>query len=95
VTTTRKTNPLTLGSRDKRTATRRHEALIWENMLGTVYAQDETGDVRYFDYDWDAAIDFAGVSDCSDLRTVRWTGRANSYDHTAPRPRQFVLMGVR
>lgn len=41
--------------------TLRHRVAIWENMLGTVNAMNDRGEVRYFDYDWAAAREFAGV----------------------------------
>lgn len=55
----------------KRTSgvTRRHVPLVWECMLGTVEARNpETGEEKYFDYDWDAAREFAQVEKASDLR---------------------------
>ncbi len=55
-----------------RTVTKKHIPLVWECMLGTVYAQDPiTREVKYFDYDWDGARNFAQVSSCSDLRISR------------------------
>lgn len=41
--------------------TQKHRMAIWECMLGTVYARNAEHDVKYFDYDWDAAREWAGV----------------------------------
>lgn len=61
-------NPLKLGRKMK--PTQKHRMAIWENMLGTVYARNDAGETRYFDYDWAGAIAFAGADDTSrDLRT--------------------------
>lgn len=51
--------------------TQKHRPAIWEAMLGTVYACNDEGQVRYFDYDWDAAREFAGVAPERDLRVWR------------------------
>lgn len=49
--------------------TRKHRKLVWECILGTVYARNPvTGKEKYFDYDWDAARVFALVDRCTDLR---------------------------
>lgn len=41
--------------------TRGHRLAISPGILGTVYAVDEHGTARYFDYDRDAAYAFAGL----------------------------------
>lgn len=51
--------------------TLKHRPALWECMLGTVYAMNEQGVTRYFDYDWKAAIKWAGISDTSDARLAR------------------------
>lgn len=51
--------------------TQKHRIAIWENMLGTVYAMNDEGEARYFDYDWDAARDYAGVTPERDPRVYR------------------------
>lgn len=43
--------------------TKKHRPAIWENLLGTVMAMNDLGETHYFDYDWDAAIEHAGVND--------------------------------
>jgi hypothetical protein len=40
-------------------------------MLGAVLAMDDNGTVRNFDYDWDAAIEFAGVPHKTDIRIAK------------------------
>ncbi len=71
--------------------TKRHVPLLWENMFGTVYARStETKKVQYFDYDWAAARQFAGVKDATDLRIAR---SPMSYSD-GPREGQVALWGV-
>ncbi len=53
----------------KKKITKKHCPLIWECMLGTVFARDpETDIVKYFDYDYVGAHAWAKVKDCIDLR---------------------------
>lgn len=59
------------GGIKKRGVTRSHRPLIWECMLGTVYARSPEGEVRYFDYDWDAARAHAQVDQHRDLRIAQ------------------------
>lgn len=53
------TNPLRLGRKAK--PTRKHRPAIWECMLGTVYAMNDAGVVRYCDYRYDEALQWAGI----------------------------------
>lgn len=54
--------------------TRAHRPAVWENMLGTVYAMNDAREVRYFDYDHDGALAFAGVrEEGRDPRVARAT----------------------
>ena len=89
--TTRTTNPLKLGR--KMRPTKKHRPAIWENMLGTVYGMNDEGVTRYFDYRWDEAIEFAGVTPDRDPRAARKTERVRytKDSSTEPRDRQFVL----
>jgi hypothetical protein len=48
--------------------TRKHRPAIWENMLGTVYARNDKGETRYFDYKHKEAIEFSGVEGAQDAR---------------------------
>lgn len=68
-----------------------HQPLVWENMLGTVYARNPQGKTEYFDYDYDAAHEFAGVQNAKDLRVVRHNGRTGMDE---PRKKQLVLYGI-
>ena len=77
----------------KKPATKRHVPLIWENMLATVLARSPKGEIRYFDYDYDAARAFAEVEQCSDLRLAR--NKEYPGDYKEPRLRQWVLFGIR
>lgn len=54
--------------------TRRHRPAVWEAMLGTVYAMNAAREVRYFDYDHAAAVEFAGLGD-----DVRWGKRPKAW----------------
>jgi hypothetical protein len=66
----RPVNPMSLGRRMK--PTQKHRPAVWECMLATVYAMNDAGEVRYFDYDWDAAVEWAGVrEDGRDPRTFK------------------------
>ena len=62
-------NPLSLGRRAK--PTKRHRPAIWENMLGTVYAMNDDRETKYFDYDYEAAIEYAGVTQDRDPRVAK------------------------
>lgn len=48
--------------------TKRHRLAIAPGILGTMYAVNEQGEARYFDYDREGAYAFAGVSDDRDPR---------------------------
>lgn len=73
---TRATHPFT-GARRMR-PTQKHRPAIWECMLATVFACNARGDVRYFDYDWDAAREFAGVdAEGADPRVFKSDRRMN------------------
>lgn len=79
------------GAPAKRSLTKRHRPLVWENMLGTVYARNAEGETKYFDYDYEAAHAFAGTASCADLRVAR----ANHSTYEGPRQRQWALFGIR
>ena len=83
------------GGRKTATVTAKHKPLIWENMLGTVYARDfndsgSTKAAKYFDYDWDAAHEYAGVDKCTDLRISRVKTAYANY----PKVGKLVLWGI-
>lgn len=57
--------------------TKRHRPVMWEGILGTVYACSPEGEVKYFDYDWKGAAEFCGVlADGADPRVVKLTYEA-------------------
>ena len=60
-----------LPSAPKKRPTLRHRPAIWECMLGTVYAMNDAGETRYFDYDYEAALEHAGFSPERDPRWYR------------------------
>ena len=74
--------------------TKRHVPVIWECMLGTVYAASPAGEVRYFDYRWEDARAFAEVPLARDLRVARSDG-FSYYRGKGPGQRQFALWAVR
>lgn len=78
----------------KKKITKKHRPLIWENMLGTVYADNPLSeeDPKYFDYDYEAARKYAGITDgkVTDLRLDRATRTRTD----GPRQGQLVLYGV-
>lgn len=80
------THPFT-GAR-KMKPTQKHRHAIWECMLGTVYAWNAEGGTKYFDYDWDGAREYAGVTAESDPRLYR---SEVSYGYNGPSKGQFVL----
>lgn len=56
----------------KKKPTQRHKPVIWEGILGAVYAASPEGVVKYFDYDWDGAREWAGITTSTpDLRIAR------------------------
>jgi len=57
--------------------TRGHRPALWECMLGTVYALNEAGECKYFDYDHTAAAAFAGVTLTADNRLHKVTHLLN------------------
>lgn len=82
------------GDKKTSTVTKQHRPLIWENMLGTVFAS-KFGDAKsklqpkYFDFNWDNAREYAGVDKCDDLRISKNKTAYQSYD--MPRVNQMVL----
>jgi len=48
--------------------TKKHRPALVYGMLGTVYGINAQGEARHFNYDWQAAVDFAGIDQDMDLR---------------------------
>ena len=83
----------------KAVPTLKHRPVIWECMLGTVYAASPSGEVKYFDYDWDGAREWAAITEDSDLRLAR-PSRVRDYPvryygDRGPSHNQLVLWAVR
>jgi len=76
----------------KAAPTLKHRPAIWENMLGTVYAMDDNGVVKYFDYNHEAAKQHAGIDGKQDIRLAKKKRRVNYTGSTIePRHNQLVL----
>jgi hypothetical protein len=74
----------------KANPTKSHVPAIWECMLGTVYARNALGETVYFDYNHEAALEFAGVKqEGVDVRLARATIASRAGEKI--RPGQFVL----
>ena len=69
--------------------TLKHRPALWENMLGTVYAMNDEGEVKYFDYDWDAAKEFAGIHWKRDPRVFKNGYRKGWSDYRHTRHARF------
>lgn len=41
--------------------TKQHRVAVFEACFGTLYAVNDAGIVKYFDYDWDGAFAYAGI----------------------------------
>jgi len=52
--------------------TRNHRPAIYEDMLGTVNAVNDEGKVEYFDYNYEDAIKYAGISEDRDIRIYKY-----------------------
>ena len=51
-----------------------HRPAMWENILGTVYAMNAAGEIKYFDYKWQEALDFSGaLAEGADPRWAKMT----------------------
>ena len=75
--------------------TKGHRAALWENMLGTVWAVNDAGEVKFFDYDLRGARAFAGVKESRDPRVSRhpYPGQRvhNGPDYAQPTNKQLIL----
>lgn len=54
--------------------TQKHRLAISPGILGTVYAMNAAGEIRYFDADYEGAREFAGLNDAIDIRYARPIG---------------------
>jgi hypothetical protein len=72
--------------------TRGHRAAIWHGLFGTVYAVNDNGKVRYFDYDHPAALAYAGVDPNRDPRLYKHKGLCRVVEgYDGPSRNQVVL----
>jgi hypothetical protein len=78
--------------------TKNHRPAIWECMLGAVYAMNDFGDVKYFDYRYEDALEWAGMNNANrDLDTrvfrnkKRCTYTNGKMSHAEPSFNQHVL----
>lgn len=79
--------------------TKKFKPAIWECMLGTIYAQNEKGVTKYFDYDYKAARRFCGAEDWRGVQIPETMLRLSKYntirvycsDEKTPRNGQKVL----
>lgn len=73
-----------------------HRPCLWESMLGTVNAMNDNNEIKYFDYDYDAAAEFANISNKHDLRIykydkdAKWANLPNMHSFSI-RNKQLVL----
>lgn len=86
------------GGKHSISITKKHKPLVWENMLGTVYARSPKGKAEYFDYDYDAARKHAQVDNHTDLRNCKYDrnkhGNLGDMDYKHPRHGQTILWGI-
>lgn len=71
--------------------TQKHVAVVWEGMLGTVYAK-RAGEnkAKNFDYDWEGAAEYVGLENAEDIRI--WKNKKRSrYDTNTPRVGQSCV----
>lgn len=53
--------------------TKDHYPVLWECMLGTVYARNSRNETKFFNYDLEAAYEFAGLDNANDLRLAKYS----------------------
>lgn len=51
--------------------TLKHRAAMWEGMFGAVYAMNDQGVIRYWDYDYEGAKVWAGITNERDIRIFK------------------------
>jgi len=69
--------------------TKKHTAVVWEGMLGTVYAKKD-GKVKNFDYDWKGAAEYVGLENAEDIRIGKYD-RNDPYNDNTPRKNQTCV----
>jgi hypothetical protein len=71
--------------------TKSHRPAIWECMLGTVYAMNSEGKVKYHDYNHQAAKEWAGIEQAEDIRVWPYPDTNSWARPEMPRRKQKVL----
>ena len=88
-------SPFSAAKPRKMKPTLKHRPALWENMLGTVWARNDSGETKYFDYDWEAALRYCGaLEEGRDPRLARCQRGTYRQGMGLPRPRQWVLYVV-
>ena len=87
------------GGVKSKSLTQNHKPLVWENMLGTVFARSPEGHIKYFDYDYEGARKHAQVENHHDLRIAKKkviynynNGKENS--HVSGPRHKIALWGI-
>ena len=76
----------------KKSYTREHKPLIWEAILGTLFAKGaDDHKAKYFDYDYEKAHEHVQLQNYEDLRVCRVKDSYQGW----PQPRKWALFGVR
>lgn len=73
--------------------TSNHRPAIWENMLGTVFAMNDEGKIKYFDYKIEDAKEYANIKNKKDIRIFKNEKkiRYTNDEEKNPRINQTVL----
>lgn len=77
--------------------TQKHKPIVWENMLGTVYSRNAEKQVKYHDYNYEAAHAHARTHEFSDLRVAKSKHdyrMGNNSMPEGPRKGRYALWGV-
>jgi len=85
---------------DRKPPTLKHRPAITFGILGTCYGINAAGEVRYFDYNWEAALEYAGVTNAklellegTDLRISRTSRSVFLPGHDMWNPERCVRKG--
>ena len=78
------------GAKPHKGYTQKHRPLLWENMLGTVYAVNPEWKTEYFDYNWEAAHAHIELDRYTDLRVCKVKVQYAEW----PRKGKWALFGI-
>lgn len=77
---------------EKKRPTKAHRPAVWEVMVGTVRSMSPAGEAKYWDYDWEKAREWAGVTRAGDLRVWPVTAeQCRRWPQAELRPGRLVL----